>query len=899
MASSSSPSTDILGPLQRHLNALAGDNKSATKRALAALSKALLPPPASVSWDEYAVAICTTVAPAVLRVTDAGSERNRENALDLVAALVAPIPPAPAESAAAAPALASDSPQAAMLETLAALALPILVRRYVTPHKTARDAGRAYEPGEPSEEIRATVGSLVVSLVPRLATVGKLAMFVDDVLDVVLALLADPFHDVLLHGAKAVVALCAHARSALKMRISQSVVNAALGLFAHRHSKVRVAGVEALEALLLCKDASISTDLMKDLSPSLATLVLDRAPKVRCAALRMLASWLSLLTDRHVYTRYLIPHMLVGLVDDLPDVNGLARDLIESVATHAAAPEAEELAEITAYGDDPVVDPRLTPEAFAGVRPSLAARRLVGRKMHDMLPQVLADMADWTVKKRFVAVRLIGILMVYGERGMASFVPDIVSAFLAVALDEDPAVLAALHDSAALLGALVDPAPVLNPLLDIIVDAPGTRSAIARAAALTVLASALSGMPQESLAAALAPDGSPLSAALLATLANGPGFDIQSPELHVGLTRVATVLIEHTLDDAAIASSTFLLLKLLLAQLAWAAEPELKAATLAALDALVSRLGAPSLDVLVSAHAQGLLAILLDSVSQWSLVSPRYVLYTHILARLVPASLELALTAAPGGEDEAAAPPLRLLVESAVATADPAVATGIIATLAAALDAAASSDVAPTAAAAPAWLDFLVNLVAPLLVWRAGLPAAELRAAALAVVDAVLRWRALGVTDAIALLAALGAPFPNLVDDRLSSTRKTAVAVASLLFELLAPVDAAVVDDVRALADAVVTRLNDADDSIRASTAPALVALAASGADLGTEYWTTLARSLFIHLDDPSLTIRDAMVAPLTAVAGLLPPETWREVIAAAQASATKAATQLAILDAL
>jgi hypothetical protein len=129
----------------------------------------------------------------------------------------------------------------------------------------------------------------------------------------------------------------------------------------HKHAKVRCSAIEALKSLLLCgeKNMDVVEDLVcwqlpniipvwhffdggvweegKLIKPEerevqrnyLAVLAGDKSPTVRACFLRMMADWMSCLFDRWDHESRLLPYLLNGLTDTVPEIRFEAHACME------------------------------------------------------------------------------------------------------------------------------------------------------------------------------------------------------------------------------------------------------------------------------------------------------------------------------------------------------------------------------------------------------------------------------------------------------------------------------------------------------------------------------------------------------------------------------------------
>ncbi|KAL0091771.1 armadillo-type protein [Phycomyces blakesleeanus] len=201
-------------------------------------------------------------------------------------------------------------------------------------------ASERLKPGvEPTEETRAEWLVIVQKVVTKTSKLG--VKDVEVLLDVAQIGIEDAFPEAQKQAGKLLVSLAREA-PVLVGYAGEKPLHMATTLLVHRHSALRVLGLEAVEAILLRNARYVDVLFVQDQStgraPIVPTLMYDHAPQVRLALVqavgRLFAAWPP--SDRYNHAHQLLPVILTSSVDGFPQVVQAAQDMIALLGKQCA-----------------------------------------------------------------------------------------------------------------------------------------------------------------------------------------------------------------------------------------------------------------------------------------------------------------------------------------------------------------------------------------------------------------------------------------------------------------------------------------------------------------------------------------------------------------------------------
>lgn len=396
---------------------------------------------------------------------------------------------------------------------------------------------------ETSEEIRLQIVQFVALAVSKMDS-ALTARYSDELSAILCRSLEDGFHDIKKAACGCLVALAPVAGAPVLERHAEPLLTALVANLGHAHSRVRLASVQALDALVA---AGVPGRLIESLvAPGVKAMPADRAPNVREAFFRAVAHWLGFAAGAGsgaagqgeaaaagsgagapasaAHAAVLLPLLLLGVTDGQASIAAEALQLVQGVgdaycsssgsgggsgkgadgdAAEASAAVSKMEIDSSAGGDAEMADASSSgagcSEADAAAaaaavaatlgapytgRPTAGCRRMAQRLLPQLLPPAIKDLTEWTAALRSAAARSLHTTLVLSEGSATNHLPALLPALCAAVGDEDADIARTIVSCVHVIGSFV-PARRWVPL---IVDqlANAKLSASQRASALVV-----------------------------------------------------------------------------------------------------------------------------------------------------------------------------------------------------------------------------------------------------------------------------------------------------------------------------------------------------------------------------------------------------------------------------
>ncbi|KAK9808847.1 hypothetical protein WJX72_004932 [[Myrmecia] bisecta] len=709
------------------------------------------------------------------------------------------------------------------------------------------------DPAERCREIAVSLFSAAVSRSPDVAQIAALLC----------CALEDPYHEIKKLASTGVQQVAASGLGPALQPHLPALIAALLANFGHPHSRVRLASMQALDALVL---QGVPTQLMSEMiAPSIRTLADDKTAAVREACFRACAGWLAVggrvkPGGGALYSECaadLLPSLLLGLTDASKPLVQACVGLVQhvgSVASQGEQPEDETSLSAAAQATPYAADGESVMPASQQFtipfqrRPSCGCRALVAGLLPRLLPPALRDLREWTPGLRLGAARLLRMLVLLGEQTITTHLPQLMPALMSAVGDAEVEVAAQAVRGGHLLGALLPPphwlALALEPL-----QAPRAASGH-YANGLLLLASLLyaAGCVQHAMTA---------EATIMVAEA------LAQPELracsHPAVQQQMVAVISNLIRLAGAASAGA-------AQQLWHVLLQLQAGeqvaqqAAAAAEHLATACGLATSQDLAHAYADQILAAMAEGSTEWKASSPdctalRALLRACAAPTLQHLWLQVVAVLAPCLQSSDRDPALQLQLLRLV-------------------DELEEDESKAAALQGQPAVTLLTQLLVPTLVWRAGKSAAAVRFAAITAVATLLR-RRLVSGEQLQLLAnregqLLAVILQSMEEEYYADTRLMACHAMLHLVTLLG---AEMTDEQRrAIYPELLKRLDDSSNTVRIAVCEALAAfvftLRSGYDDANTGY---LLNGLLIHMDDVDPELQEAVCQVAAAMAQVKP----------------------------
>uniref|UniRef100_A0A8C8LTR5 Uncharacterized protein n=1 Tax=Oncorhynchus tshawytscha TaxID=74940 RepID=A0A8C8LTR5_ONCTS len=692
---------------------------------------------------------------------------------------------------------------------------------YLMPALTQRLGGK--EILEPAEELRL---SMVEVLTLTVEVCGRhLAPYLDDMMKILQRTIVDPFPDVKRESCKCTVHFAKSVPEHFHMQ-AESLVKPLMQTVSHQHSRVRVSTIEATGAVIQYGTGKNVDDVLSHLAQRL----FDDSPQVRKAVTVVVGDWLLHLRDRYSYFHKLIPLLLSSLSDDIPEISQRAADLWRQTG---ALWEQENEDDLKDKMDFLLTPPDLYPAGVA--RPGLGCRELVVRNLSNLLPALARDVVDWVAGTRVKTAQLLYALLLHAEDHCTQHLQLLLSTLYRACNDPESDVVNNCLRSAKLLGTFVSPEVFLKLLL-VHLETPSSSSS--PHTPLMVLAAVLGGCSGELL--------KPHLQKIADTLVQPDVCQEYQQAVYLDqLLSCVDVLLSVCEKDCC--SVSLQLLQVLVTVQSLSTEPQL---TDKVRLSLCKVQGLAIVADLYRQHMDQLLQWLSASQKTWTSYSPQRLQLQVIATQSGPVIgefLPLLMPLLQNCLDPERDPEMRLHIFTMLSKL--------------LLDATHTLD---SQGRFCEHLDvFLLELLLPNLVWKAGRTAAAIRTSALCCLLALLQGGAIPPSQLLAVEERLSPQVLSALEEDSQLSRLLACRSLSTLLKLIGP--SLHPDALNNIYPEVLKRLDDSSEEVRGVALRALgLWLASLGKDYNSQLYSqhleVLFQQLLLHLDDPDSHVQDTVL---------------------------------------
>jgi dynein assembly factor 5 len=408
---------DLCKNIARHLNCLQDENRNTRRRALEAIRKEISPPFKGDSGTEESL-ICQrgfqeTVLRPLLRIFADPVEKCRELAITTVDELICTAPEA---------------------RDFLQFVVPTLVQRLGQQEVT-----------EPSEELRLKLIQLACRLVDLSST--NIAPYLDDLMRILQRTIVDPFPEVKKESCQCASKLARSIPQHFHMQ-SESLIKPLLQTISHQHSRVRVTTIVTIGDVIQYGNGKSVDDVVSHLAQRL----FDPTPAVRAAVIQVVGGWLLNLLDRYSFHHKLIPLLLTGVTDEMPEIRCQAEALWHDVGMKYASENENDLKDKMDFVKP---DPSHYPTGVD--RPNLGCRVLVYHNFSKILTGLIGDLGDWVVETRVKSAQLLYVLLLNDEDNVTQHLEKLLTGLNRAAGDDEQRVVEYVLKSAEMLGYFVRP----------------------------------------------------------------------------------------------------------------------------------------------------------------------------------------------------------------------------------------------------------------------------------------------------------------------------------------------------------------------------------------------------------------------------------------------------------
>ncbi|XP_026714960.1 dynein assembly factor 5, axonemal [Athene cunicularia] len=568
--------------------------------------------------------------------------------------------------------------------------------------------------------------------------------------------------------------------------------------------------------------------------------------KVRHAVTTVIGEWLLHLRDRYSYFHKLIPLLLGGFTDEIPENMKLAWTYWEKIGLQWEKENEEDLKDKMDFSILPSHYPK-------GVtRPGLGCRELVSRNLSKILPGLCHDITDWVESTRIKASQLLYTLLLHAEDHITQHMELLLRTLYQACLDEESDVVKNCVKAAELIGTFVSPEVSLRLITSAFGKTP-------KPSCVMVLTAVIRGSPKEILQPHLANLGNTLSQA---------GVCQRSEEVLYmeQLLYCVQALVEVCQEDCK--EISFQLMKVLVTIMAIPCSENLKEKVEETMSSLAEVQQLDSFLYLYKQHIIQLMEWVSVSCDCWACYSPEI--------------LQLDVIATHSGPviGEALNDFILILKTCLQPNKDPQMRLKLFTVLSQLLQKA--SETVNSQGLFPSYLETLIkDILAPNLQWHAGRTAAAIRTTAVSCLWALIHCEMLSPKEILTVKDGLMPQIIAAMDEDSKITRLMACRIVGVFLKVCGKQFDE--DKFTTTYTEVLKRLDDASCDVRLAAAHTLTNWfkCLEDSDMKSamqSHIEFLYQELLIHLDDPDQNIQNAVLEVLKEGSVLYPELLVKEI---------------------
>jgi len=779
--------------MQRDINCLSDANRMIRRRTLEKLRREIIEKDPSYSAEDLQSIFDELYRPLLKLYADS-VDRNRELALNLVSDLCFRVTDA---------------------SSYLPYIIPTLSQRLAVPDQL-----------EPTEEIRLMHVESLSSLIELCK--DRIGAYIDDLINILQKCILDPFADVRKVSCKCTNLLAKVVPDKFYLQ-GESLVPALLKSVSHQHNKVRTVVIETIGIVV----KSTSGKAVDDAFTHLAQRTFDHSGPVRLMVAEVVGDWLLNLRDRYSFFHKLLPLLLSGLSDELPDVQAKSLLYFQKAGLQYEEENEKDFKEKKEYGIDKHFEDLMIHE-----RPSIGCRALVHRNLSKILPAIVHDITDWNADTRLKSASLLYHMVFYAEDYITMNMELLLQGLYRAAQDENPRVEEKVLETSELVGLFVEPSVYCKLILPHI-SSVSTSAGKALSSALAILAALIRGANYR----------------LLDPLLKDIGKSLSQPEVcntldslcHKQLVTCASAIVHKSgINHAEVSYDLF---KVLIHVASRTQDQKIRDKVHSTMAGLCDMMNHKSLDALYTDHGTQMLQEISTNVKEWSSQSVEYFVYVALLSEanealpnLLDDAIPIFVQCADTGMDSEMRLRMFTLLSQLL------VGSPFIEVIQRKLD--------------PHVITLIRECILPNCVWQAGRVAAAVRSASMSFLWALLQSFVITETHLKDVLSEIIKQIVSCLDDHNETSRLVAIKVVLKL--LLVGKSSIHVDCLHTLYIDIMKRMDDSSDEIRVITSKCMAAFFNAlpknyNRDLFKAHLEFIFKTLLVHLDDPSENVKIAV----------------------------------------
>ncbi|XP_058791450.1 dynein axonemal assembly factor 5 [Phymastichus coffea] len=315
---------------------------------------------------------------------------------------------------------------------------------------------------EQSEEVRLKCVQLLRAVVLKYQ--DKLTSYFDDLVKILTRTVTDKYPNVKKESCDCISEM-AKVIAADFYAKSEVFVKPVLTNIAHQHHRIRVTTVTTIGEILLAGNSKS----MEIAAGPLAERLFDQSATVRTAVVNVAGRWMVDLKDRYSWWHKLLPLLLTGMNDVLPEIREKASALwIAAGEQYITENESDKrFKDKLDFFDD---DPKHYPPNVE--RPNLGCRTLVQQNFSKLLGAIIRELSDWMADIKVRAAQLLCVLALNLEGEVNQHIQKLMTPMYRACNDEDDRVAENVELAAEYMAYFVPPNSYFELILPALQENP-------------------------------------------------------------------------------------------------------------------------------------------------------------------------------------------------------------------------------------------------------------------------------------------------------------------------------------------------------------------------------------------------------------------------------------------
>lgn len=292
---------------------------------------------------------------------------------------------------------------------------PVIVERIGTP-----------EIVEESEELRLKMIQFMIEVIKLYSRTEYLIPFLNDIIEVLVHSLVDKYPKVKHSCCECIIETAKALPKHFRMQC-ENLINPLLKSFTHQHFRLRVIAVEACGEIIMHG----SHKALESTVGPLAERLFDQIPQVRQAVIKVSAKLLMDYRDRYSYFHKILPLILTGLCDEIPETRNLAEELWAKVGMQYQNENEKDL-------KDQIDFTEIIKKETKYPRPNLGCRTLVQRNCSKIIIPLCRELSTtWQDDIKIRCGQLLTALILHCEENFTQNLQDALAAMFSICRKKD------------------------------------------------------------------------------------------------------------------------------------------------------------------------------------------------------------------------------------------------------------------------------------------------------------------------------------------------------------------------------------------------------------------------------------------------------------------------------